>query len=405
MMADKNPLVSIIIPVYNGSNFMREAIDSALAQTYNNIEIIVINDGSCDEGKTRDIALSYGERIRYFEKENGGVSSALNLGLREMRGAYFSWLSHDDWYLPEKVEMEIEALRKAGNMDLAVYSECDFVSWPEGRKRPTGCMRYGKSLVETGWAAVALGLISGCTLLIPKTFFDEYGGFDESLRAVQDYQKWFEMFRDKPMAYVDRPLVCSRVHEAQVTNTYTGMQREDDALYCMFASFLSNEELQSRGLQRQLLYALYLDIHYGLEGYPRLLTYVAEQLRKLDDLPQGEALRQQLADKLHAYGLVYVYCAGRLARRFIRSLRWRGVHLDGVSDSNQARWGTEVDGLICVAPHDIPKHALLIVANLWPDSIQSELVAHGFQHVQTYRDWSLDLLRTPIRKDACEVLV
>ena len=163
MMADKNPLVSIIIPVYNGSNFMREAIDSALAQTYNNIEIIVINDGSCDEGKTRDIALSYGERIRYFEKENGGVSSALNLGLREMRGAYFSWLSHDDWYLPEKVEMEIEALRKAGNMDLAVYSECDFVSWPEGGKRPTGCMRYGKSLVETGWAAVALGLISGCT--------------------------------------------------------------------------------------------------------------------------------------------------------------------------------------------------------------------------------------------------
>ena len=61
------PLVSIIIPVYNGSNFMREAIDSALAQTYPNIEIIVVNDGSTDN--TREIALSYGDKIRYFEKE------------------------------------------------------------------------------------------------------------------------------------------------------------------------------------------------------------------------------------------------------------------------------------------------------------------------------------------------
>ena len=97
MMADNvrydKPLVSIIIPVYNGSNFMREAIDSALAQTYPNIEILVINDGSTDN--TREIALSYGDKIRYFEKENGGVATALNLGIREMRGEYFSGLSHE----------------------------------------------------------------------------------------------------------------------------------------------------------------------------------------------------------------------------------------------------------------------------------------------------------------------
>ena len=80
----KNPLVSIIIPVYNGSNFMREAIDSALAQTYPNIEILVVNDGSTDN--TREIALSYGDKIRYFEKENGGVATALNLAIREMKG-------------------------------------------------------------------------------------------------------------------------------------------------------------------------------------------------------------------------------------------------------------------------------------------------------------------------------
>ena len=100
-MKFSGPLVSIVIPVYNGSDYLAEAIDSALAQTYGNIEIIVINDGSSDNGKTREVAGKYGDRIRYFEKENGGVPTALNLGIKEMKGDYFSWLSHDDVYFPE----------------------------------------------------------------------------------------------------------------------------------------------------------------------------------------------------------------------------------------------------------------------------------------------------------------
>jgi glycosyltransferase involved in cell wall biosynthesis len=83
------PLVSIIIPVFNGSLFMKEAIDSALNQTYANCEVIVVNDGSTDEGKTAHIARTYGTRIRYFEKPNGGCGSALNVGIANMRGAYF----------------------------------------------------------------------------------------------------------------------------------------------------------------------------------------------------------------------------------------------------------------------------------------------------------------------------
>ena len=105
-----NPKVSIIIPVYNGANYMREAIDSALGQTYQNTEIIVVNDGSCDDGATDRIALSYGDKIKYIKKENGGVSSALNLGIQNMTGEYFSWLSHDDVYGPDKIKHQIESL-------------------------------------------------------------------------------------------------------------------------------------------------------------------------------------------------------------------------------------------------------------------------------------------------------
>lgn len=101
------PLVSIVIPVYNGSNYLSEAIDSALSQTYENVEIIVVNDGSPDNGKTEEIAFSYGDKIRYFKKENGGSSSALNFGIKQMHGEWFSWLSHDDLYYPEKIEKQI----------------------------------------------------------------------------------------------------------------------------------------------------------------------------------------------------------------------------------------------------------------------------------------------------------
>src|SRR5256885_962105 len=99
------PLVSIVIPVYNGSNFLRQAIDSALAQTYQNREIIIVNDGSRDDGKTEAAALSYGDKIRYAAKPNGGCGSALNHGIGLMRGDYFSWLSHDDVYYPILVRL------------------------------------------------------------------------------------------------------------------------------------------------------------------------------------------------------------------------------------------------------------------------------------------------------------
>ena len=126
-MNEFNPKVSIVIPVYNGSNYMKEAIDSALAQTYKNIEIIVVNDGSKDEGKTREIALSYGDKIQYYEKENGGVSTALNLGIEKMTGDYFSWLSHDDVYYPNKIEDQINFLKDSDNKEVIVYSNYIYI--------------------------------------------------------------------------------------------------------------------------------------------------------------------------------------------------------------------------------------------------------------------------------------
>jgi glycosyltransferase involved in cell wall biosynthesis len=109
-MIEIKPLVSIVIPLYNGANFLSEAINCALNQTYSNIEVIVINDGSKDDGAGREVALSFGDKIRYFEQENGGVSAALNHGISKMNGEYFSWLSHDDLYTNDHIEKQVGLL-------------------------------------------------------------------------------------------------------------------------------------------------------------------------------------------------------------------------------------------------------------------------------------------------------
>lgn len=227
----KNPLVSIIIPVYNGSNYMREAIDSALAQTYPNIEIIVVNDGSKDDGATENIALSYGNKIRYIYKENGGVSTALNRGIMEMQGDYFSWLSHDDVYSPDKVAKQIEILSEDSYGNEVVLCSCVQIDknshrLPDAKAKK---LNNGKKLSwEQAVMYVTKCSANGCALLIPKTAFDKCGGFDERLRYCQDIFMWWKIFLNRyTLVLCDHPGVLSRVHDKQLTQTGTSMYHKD----------------------------------------------------------------------------------------------------------------------------------------------------------------------------------
>ena len=128
------PRVTIVIPVYNGAKYMREAIDSALAQSYENVEVIVVNDGSTDQ--TEEIALSYGDRIRYAAKENGGVSTALNMGIACMTGDYFQYLPHDDLLHPDKIKLQIEAIQASGDEMTIAWSGWNQLLEPEHKMIP-----------------------------------------------------------------------------------------------------------------------------------------------------------------------------------------------------------------------------------------------------------------------------
>jgi glycosyltransferase involved in cell wall biosynthesis len=223
---------------------MCEAIDSALTQTYKNLEILVINDGSNDNGKTEKIALSYGSKIRYFTKSNGGVSSALNLGIKEMNGEYFSWLSHDDVYTPEKIKHQVNVLNSLSNSNTIIYGGYEVINHESKSLyfvRPDKILSVEKCNISL--FPLLRGLIHGCTLLVPRKYFYEIGLFDETLLSTQDYDLWFKFLRIAPIHFDDHILVQSRVHSCQGTNKIVNHIDECNELWSKFLKQLTLEEM------------------------------------------------------------------------------------------------------------------------------------------------------------------
>lgn len=207
------PLVSIIIPVYNGANFLRNAIDSALAQDWPNLEVLVVNDGSSDAGATAAIAQGYGDRIRYFEKTNGGVSTALNLGTRKMHGDFFAWLSHDDEFYPNKLSAQLKLLEQCPNPRSVLYSDFDILDLRRNELRAVDLPHYPAERFLFEFARHPF--VHGCSVLVHRECFTRVGLFDESLRSTQDVDMWLRLAQHYPMIHQPRRLILTRHHDSQ----------------------------------------------------------------------------------------------------------------------------------------------------------------------------------------------
>jgi len=210
-----HPLVSIIIPVYNGSNYLREAIDSAIAQTYKNIEIIVVNDGSDDDGATEAIAKSYGKKIKYYLKKNGGVATALNYGIKKMTGYYFSWLSHDDMYEKKKIELQVDRLRSEQKKEDLIVACNAKILYENGLKQNEYIDARLFEFFDVFLSISADVGVNGCSLLIPRKALLDVGGFNKSLPVTQDYDLWFRLSKKCEFVLIEKNLVISRRHGSQ----------------------------------------------------------------------------------------------------------------------------------------------------------------------------------------------
>lgn len=275
-MKEFYPKVSIIIPVYNGKKYLKYAIESALNQTYKNIEIIVVDDGSTDN--TRMIAKKYEGKIKYYYKENGGVSSALNLGITKMSGEYFSWLSHDDEYYPNKIEEEVTALTLLGNKNIIVYSNYALMT-PNG-KVYNKVYHDHQRLEKFQELAILKGCINGLTLLIPKEAFKTCGKFNENLYCTQDYDKWLEMIKKYKFYHVPNVLTKTRIHESQTTNTSPKVIDEGIVLWKKILNSLSEDRINEI-FGDVLSYYQEMYVFFKMSPYQEMADFCEEKILSL----------------------------------------------------------------------------------------------------------------------------
>lgn len=277
------PKVSIIIPAYNAANYLAEAIDSALAQTYPNIEIIVVNDGSKDAGATAAVARTYGERIIYCEKENGGSSSALNAGIRLMTGEWFSWLSHDDLYHPTKVETQIAYLNQLAKNPDDIGRHVLFSASEQINQDGKVIRRSNKRKAQQKAAFVAgvpdnshliceptENVFHGCSGLIHRYVFEHVGLFDETLRLINDVDMWFRIYAaGYRIHYLPEALVQGRIHSKQLSRHigFSYQNSEQDMYWSRSLQWLKDHAAEE--------YPLF--VRYGCNAYAKKHNSEAEQ--------------------------------------------------------------------------------------------------------------------------------
>ncbi len=266
-----HPLVSVVIPVYNGANYVGEAIESALAQTYRSIEVVVVDDGSTDGGATRKVVESFGDRVRYVLKPNGGVATALNAGIAHMQGELFSWLSHDDLYRPEKVERQVDVWRSFGQSCVVIG---DFETMdPEGSPLHI-CHITDHNLIARPLDGVFKSLINGCTLLVPRDLFDRAGLFEPGLPTTQDYHLWYRMARLVPFVPCPHADVRQRVHPLQGSRHSSHL----DEASRMFMSLIESTPVRLMEAYDGSELRFLMRTGRRLSVYPALRTYITQRI-------------------------------------------------------------------------------------------------------------------------------
>nr|WP_315252783.1 glycosyltransferase family 2 protein [uncultured Flavobacterium sp.] len=235
-------LVSIIIPCYNQAHFLDETLQSVLSQTYSNWECIIVNDGSPDN--TEAVAKVWAEkdsRFIYFAKQNGGLSSARNAGLKVAKGDFIQFLDSDDILGNEKLEVSV-------NLSVNEGSDIVITDFKRFRKTITKLKRafcdLGKQ--EFSFDSMLLKWDVEFTIPIHCGFFKKAllnnVAFHEELKAKEDWKFWIDIFRNNPkVSYVNKVLVFYRLHDKGMTRDSAHMDENHNNAYLIIYNSLDDK--------------------------------------------------------------------------------------------------------------------------------------------------------------------
>lgn len=278
-------LASVIIPAYNGAHFVDRAIQSALSQTYERIEVVLVNDGSTDDtGLVADRISKLDSRVRVVHKENGGLSSARNAGILAAQGEYLMFLDVDDVIAPTKLETQVRALNADATKTL-VYSQYEILYEDSGRTvqtaRGEAPLPFRELLAYRNWFGVMVPLLR-------RSLVDAVGFFDESLKAGEDYDYWIRCAEHTEFLYSPGVVASYVQHEGQMHKD-TG--RMDTAQWNIL-----NKHFQSDPRRRSCFLAYYhfekARYYKGNGDLVRCATSLVKHLTSARSLARGRKARE-----------------------------------------------------------------------------------------------------------------
>lgn len=219
---NEKPKISVVVPLYNKEKAIAKTIDSILNQTYSDFELIVVDDGSKDNSLQAVQAFN-DSRLRVIHKENGGVSSARNCGIKEAKGDFIALLDGDDLWEQTFLEEQIKLMHdfpEAGmwGVNTAFIKGGKFYKWQQGM--PEGFRGY----VENFFGTHHNDLFCSSSVVIHREVFEKVGYFDERVSASEDLDMWFRIILHYPIVFYDKVLVYYNLDAENRVASDTGVR-------------------------------------------------------------------------------------------------------------------------------------------------------------------------------------
>ncbi len=258
----RSPLVSVIIAAYNVEKYVAEAVDSVLNQTYKNIEIIVVDDGSTDS--TREALEPYikQNKIKYIYQENKRLAAARNTGLRISKGEYIAILDSDDLFLPEKIEKQVDFLENHPECDVCY---CDIYHFYEEDPEKMLKLNYTYySGAEVFKNLLRKNFINPLTVVMRRSAFDRFGEFDEMQKRTEDWEFWARIaWQGANFQFLPEILAKYRMRRTSLTYDWSS----DNQLY-VFRIFKKlykemNQEERKKYHMKKVILRFWLKLQYA----------------------------------------------------------------------------------------------------------------------------------------------
>ena len=215
-MAEDQPLVSAILPVFNREGSVARAIESVLGQTYSRVELIIVDDGSTDA--TASVLARYAGRATILTQENGGAYKARNLALRHASGSLVAFIDSDDSWRPDRLERQVPLLRRS-EVGL-IFGDVRILTRPDNELETAVRTAFTINPPHRGRVArdlVRANFVPTSAVLVRRACLERWGGFSEESRLSADYLAWFRIALEQEFDYVDGPVADYTRHRQGIS--------------------------------------------------------------------------------------------------------------------------------------------------------------------------------------------